>query len=62
MGKVRDSIYLLEWIHLITTMEVLAEFTGTYTFSTYSLGSVKTFTLLHFDTKYGYAVFSNVEI
>ena len=45
MGKVRDSIYLLEWIHLITTMEILAEFTGTYTFSTYSLGSVKTFTL-----------------
>ena len=39
MGKVRDSIYLLEGIHLITTLEVLAEFSGTFTFSTYSKGS-----------------------
>lgn len=37
MGKLRDASQLLEWIHLITTLQILAEFTGTFTFGTYSL-------------------------
>lgn len=41
MGKLRDTLQLLEWIHLITTMQILAEFTGTYTFSTYSLQKLR---------------------
>ena len=38
MGKVRDALLLLEWIHLITTVQILAEFSGTFTFGTYRNG------------------------